>query len=729
MSKSKILEVLNPAQVAAVEYNSKPHMIVAGAGSGKTKVLTHKIAYILADGFEPENILALTFTNKAANEMKDRITQLVGKKAEKIWMGTFHSILAKILRMEADKIGYKTNFSIYDKEDSVSLVNNIMQELEIDIAGLSGNSIHSRISNLKNKMIGPAEYEKDFAQTPQEKTIAKIYREYNRRLRINNAMDFDDLLLKPIELFNNHQKVLQNYRKQFKYILIDEFQDTNKAQYEIIKFLSTPRTKVCAVGDDAQSIYGWRGANIGNMLDFERDFDKAEVFRLEQNYRSTKMILQAADSVIKNNKSQIKKTLWTENNDGEQLSILRCADEKDEAFQICKRIKKEVSQKKISLNDIAILYRVNSQSRALEEALRRDKIPYKIVGGVEFYRRKEIKDIIAYLRVLANQEDEESLLRIMNFPQRGIGNTSISKMIEFARKFDLSLFTTMARVFEVIAVKERIQKNVKQFKQLLDKYIELKDKLSLAELTSALVDELGVLRVYKEENTQDSRQRYENVQELLKAIQEYNEENKNADLDTFLEEVSLISGIDQFDESKNSITMMTIHSAKGLEFPVVFVTGCEEDLFPLNSKFDMNANDEEERRLFYVALTRAEKKIFITYARSRYRFGEVAYQSRSRFLEELDPATYSELNGGTGRKSGRRKKADSYDEFYQPSYDDEYSQERRSVRVGSRVHHEVFGEGKILQISGNSDNQKITIDFEVHGTKTLLIKFANLKLA
>lgn len=729
MSKTKILETLNPAQVAAVEFNSKPHMIVAGAGSGKTKVLTHKIAYILADGFEPENILALTFTNKASNEMKERISQLVGKKSEKIWMGTFHSILARILRSEADKLGYSKNFSIYDKEDSVSLVNNLMQELEIDIDGMTGNNIHSRISNLKNQMINPDEYEKDFAQTPKEKHIAKVYREYNKRLKINNAMDFDDLLLKPIELFNSHQRVLQNYRKQFKYILVDEFQDTNKAQYEIVKFFYTPRTKVCVVGDDAQSIYGWRGAHIGNMLDFERDFDKAEVFRLEQNYRSTKMILQAADSVIKNNKNQIKKTLWTENNDGEQLTILKCADEKDEAYQISKRIKKEVSQKKISLNDIAILYRVNSQSRALEEALRRDKIPYKIVGGVEFYRRKEIKDIIAYLRVLSNQDDEESLLRIMNFPQRGIGNTSISKMIEFSRKLDISLFTTMARVFEVIAVKERIQKNVKQFKVLLDKYIELKDQLSLSELSSALIDELGIMRMYKEERSQDSMQRYENVQELLRAIQEYNEENKEADLDAFLEEVSLISGVDQFDESKNSITMMTIHAAKGLEFPIVFITGCEEDLFPLNNKFDVDATDEEERRLFYVAITRAEKKVFITHARSRYRFGEVAYQSRSRFLEELDPATYSELNGGTGRKSGRRKKASTYDEFYQESYDDDYSQERRSVRVGSRVTHEVFGEGKILSISGNGNDQKITIDFEGAGRKTLLIKFANLKLA
>lgn len=729
MSKTKILEPLNTTQREAVEFNTKPHMIVAGAGSGKTKVLTHKIAYILEEGFSPENILALTFTNKAANEMKERITELVGKKAEKIWMGTFHSILARILRAEADTINYRPNFSIYDKEDSVSLVNNLLQELEIDIDGINANQIHNRISNLKNQMIGPDEFEKDFIEGPNDKKIAKIYHEYNKRLKINNAMDFDDLLLKPIELFNSTQRILQKYRKQFKYILVDEFQDTNKAQYEIIKFLATARTKVCVVGDDAQSIYGWRGAHIGNMLDFEKDFDKSEVFRLEQNYRSTKTILKAADSVIKNNKGQIKKTLWTENNDGEQLTMLKCADEKDEAFQIAKRIKKEVTSKKLSLNDIAILYRINSQSRALEEALRREKIPYKIVGGVEFYRRKEIKDLVAYLRVLANQDDEESLLRIMNFPQRGIGNTSISKMIEFSRKLDISLFTTMTRVFEVIAVKERIQKNVKAFKQLLDKYIELKDELSIAELASALIDELGILKLYKEENTADSMQRYENVQELLKAIQEYNEENKNADLNSFLEEVSLIAGVDQFDESDNSITMMTIHSSKGLEFPIVFVTGCEEDLFPLANKFDRNASDEEERRLFYVAVTRAESKVYITYARSRYRFGEVAYQSRSRFLEELDTETYAEVNGGTGRKSSRRKKPQQIDDFNQESYDDEYNQERRSVRVGSRVLHDVFGEGKILSIDGFGNNQKITIDFESHGRKTLLIKFANLKLA
>ncbi len=726
----KFLETLNEAQHEAVNYNSGPHMIVAGAGSGKTRVLTYKIAYLIKSGkFTPSSILALTFTNKAAGEMKERVVELVGAKAAKIWMGTFHSILARILRAEAKKLGYQPNFSIYDREDSVSLVSNVMSALNISLESLTANSVQHRISSLKNQMISPRDYEESFAQTLHEKKIVEIYKEYNKRLFENNSMDFDDLLLKPIELFNSDQKVLQKYRKQFKYVLVDEYQDTNKAQYEILKMLTTTRIKLCVVGDDAQSIYGWRGAEIKNMLDFEKDFPKAKIFRLEQNYRSSKTILSAADSIIKNNTDQIQKTLWTENNDGEQLTIMKCADEKDEAYQIAKKIKKEVTSKKLSFNDIAILYRVNSQSRALEEALRREKIPYKIIGGVEFYRRKEIKDIIAYLRVITNQDDEESLLRIMNYPQRGIGNTSISKMIAFARKLNISLFTTMSRVFEVIEVKERIQKNVKQFKLLLDKYIDLKEELSLAELTSTLVDELGILKLYKEENTPDSLARHDNVVELLNGITEFTKENPDATIDAFLAEVSLVAGIDSMDDEENSITLMTIHSAKGLEFPIVFVTGCEEDIFPLNPKFDSDSNISEERRLFYVALTRAERKVFITYARSRYRFGEVAYQSRSRFLDELDESTFEEFNGGTTRKVGRRRKA-YYDEMYQESYDDDdFNQEQRSLRVGSRVIHEKFGNGKILQIQGTGDMQRVSVAFEKHGTKHLLAKFANLKLA
>ena len=723
----KSLKSLNEAQSAAVQYNSGPHLIVAGAGSGKTKVLTHKIAYLIEDGFEPSNILALTFTNKAAKEMKGRIKDMIGvTKAKQLWMGTFHSILARILRTEAESLNYKTNFSIYDREDSVSLVGNVLEALNLSIDDKSSSAVQHMISSLKNKMILPDEFAKFHADTPTQKKLAQVYTEYNNRLFANNSMDFDDLLLKPIQLFNNHQRILAKYKKEFKYVLVDEFQDTNKAQYEIIKLLVTGRTKLCVVGDDAQSIYGWRGAELENMLNFEKDFPKVEVFRLEQNYRSTKRILKAAGSVIANNPDQIEKTLWTENEDGEMLAVLRCTDEKDEALQISRQIKKEITSKKISLKDVAVLYRINSQSRALEEALRREKLPYKIVGGVEFFRRKEVKDIIAYLRVLANQNDEESLLRIMNFPQRGIGNTSITKMIAFARKFNLSFYTTMARIFEVIEVKERIQKNVKHFKILLDKYISLKDKLSLTELTSALIDELGILKMYKEENSADSRQRYDNVQELINSIAEFSKENKKATIDDFLSDVSLISGADAYEEDENFVTLMTIHSSKGLEFPVVFISGCEEDIFPLNKKFDSDSQIEEERRLFYVAVTRAERKVILSYARSRYRFGEVAYQDVSRFVSEIDPTTIKELNSGVRKSSSRRRRA-YYDELYQEDFDD-FDQERRSLRVGSRVSHEKFGEGKILAINGIGESQKISIAFENLGTKHLLTKFAKLTI-
>lgn len=723
----KILNQLNDKQREAVEFNSGPHMIVAGAGSGKTRVLMNKIAYLIEEkGYDPFEILALTFTNKAAKEMKERIKGLIGKKAEKLWMGTFHSVFARILRVESDKLKYRANYSIYDREDSQSLVSNIMSNLNINLENLSPNGVQHKISFMKNQMITPEEYLKNIATTPSDRKLGEIYSEYNKRLFENNSMDFDDLLLKPIELFSNNEKILSKYKKMFKYILVDEYQDTNKAQYELLRMLSPQKDKVCVVGDDAQSIYSWRGAEIKNMLNFKKDFKGSKIFRLEQNYRSTKMILAAADSVIKNNTGQIQKTLWTQNNDGEELTVMRASDEKDEAFQISKRIKKEITTRKLSLNDIAIFYRINSQSRALEDALRREKIPYKIVGGVEFYRRKEVKDVIAYLRMLSNENDEESLLRIMNFPQRGIGNTSISKMIAFARKLEISLFTTMSRVFEVIEVKERIQKNVKQFKQLLDKYADLKNKLSIGELTAALIDELGVLKIYKEEGTQESLARYENIQELIAAVQEFSKSNPTATLDDFLSEVSLIAGVDQYDEKVNSVTLMTIHSAKGLEFPIVFVTGCEEDIFPLSQKFDDDSKLEEERRLFYVAVTRAKEKVFLTYARSRYRFGEVAYQSKSRFLDELDESTYEELNGVSGRKAGRKKKT-FYDEYYQEGYD-EFDQERRSLRVGSRVTHAVFGIGKILQITGTGDMQRVAIAFETAGTKQLLTKFANLKL-
>ncbi len=720
----KILKSLNDNQREAVECIKNSQIIVAGAGSGKTKVLTHKIAYLIEKGYEPSSILALTFTNKAANEMKQRIKKLIGKKADEVWMGTFHSVFAKILRVNAEKLDYKPNFSIYDRDDSVALVSHVMQELDISTDLFTPNNAQHRISNMKNHMVTPDDFRKNFADSSLDEKFAEVYELYNSRLRENNAMDFDDLLLKPIELFNKNPKIASRYRGQFRYILVDEYQDTNRAQYELVKMLTSQRIKVCVVGDDAQSIYGWRGADISNMLDFQKDFSNAKMFKLEQNYRSTANILKGANSVIVNNKNQIEKNLWTEQPEGEKISVIRCSDEKDEAFQIAKNIKKEIQKRKISLNDIAILYRTNSQSRALEDALRREKLPYQIVGGVEFYRRKEVKDILAYLRVLANQNDEESLLRIMNFPQRGIGNTSVEKMLAFSRKLDISFFTTMARIFEVIEVKERIQKNVKQFKLLLNKYIELKDKLSLYELTSALVDELGVLRMYKEENSKDSLVRYQNVQELLNAIHDFTKTNKGATIDDFLAEVSLVSGVDQMKDEANFITMMTIHSAKGLEFPVVFLSGLEEDLFPINRKFDSDSDVEEERRLFYVAFTRAKEKLYLTYARSRYRFGEVAYQDRSRFIDEVDPSVLDEAKIAHAR-SGRKRKS-YYDDLYKGVADPDA--DRRTYRVGSRVTHKIFGTGKIMAIDGSGEMAKISIQFESHGMKTLVAKFANLTL-
>lgn len=723
------LKSLNNSQREAVKYLGSAQMIIAGAGSGKTRVLTYKIAYLIKkEKYKTDSILALTFTNKAANEMKDRIRELIGKKADNLWMGTFHSIFAKILRIEAKYTGYKSNFSIYDTEDSLSLVNNIINNLDIDIEGITANSIRHRISFVKNHMIMPKEFRKKHVNSFIDGKIADVYDEYQKRLFENNAMDFDDLLLKPIELFKSKPNILQKYKKRFHYILVDEFQDTNKAQYEILKLLVSRNCRITVVGDDAQSIYSWRGANLDNMYNFEKDFPKHKVFRLEQNYRSTKTILKAADSVIKINKDQMVKTLWTENNDGEKLIVIKCADEKDEAHQIAKYIKNEISKKKLSHMDFTVFYRTNAQSRVLEDIFRREKLPYEIIGGIEFYKRKEVKDVIGYLRVIVNQKDEESLLRIMNFPQRGIGNTTVTRMIEFARKHNLSLFQTMARVFEVIEIKERIQKNVKGFRLLLEKYIDLKDKLSIGELSRALVDDLGLIRMFKAENTQESLQRRENINQLLAALSEFSDSNKKTKLEDILEELSLISAIDTKDDEKNVVTLMTLHSAKGLEFPIVFLSGCEEEIFPLSNRFSTDATIEEERRLFYVGLTRAQKKVFISHARSRYRFGEVAYQSRSRFIDELDPQTISEINGGIGRKANRKTRKEVFYEYFDSVDYDDFDQDNKDVRPGSRVMHEKFGLGKVTEIIGSGDMVKAIVQFEGNNIKQLMLKFAKLKI-
>ncbi|HOJ18624.1 MAG TPA: UvrD-helicase domain-containing protein [Ignavibacteriaceae bacterium] len=722
------LKSLNPQQRKAIEYDEGPALIIAGAGSGKTRVLTYKVAYLVEQGYEPDSILALTFTRKAALEMKERTKKLIGSKADQIWMGTFHSVFSRFLRSEAAHINYEPNFSIYDTEDSHSLVSNVLESLKLSPDNYNPGSIRHRISYLKNHMISPEKFKKNYISTFPEQKVFEVYVEYQKRLRENNSMDFDDLLLKPIELFSNNPKILTKYRKKFSYILVDEFQDTNKAQYELLKLMSPKDGKITAVGDDAQSIYSWRGADITNILNFEKDFSKCKVFRLEQNYRSTKSILAVADCVIKNNKDQIQKTLWTDNPQGEAVTLIKCSDEKDEAYQISRVIKNEITTNKRQLKDFAILYRTNSQSRALEDVFRREKIAYAIIGGLEFYKRKEIKDLVAYLKVINNNIDEESLLRIMNFPQRGIGVTTIQRMIVFARKHEITLFETMSRVFEVIDIKERIQKNVKNFKVLLDKYMILKDELSVGEMTRALVDELGIISLFKDEKSVEGRQKIENVQELLSSIMQFSNQNPKAALGDYLQEVSLMTDTDSNNAERNFVSLQTVHSAKGLEYPVVFLSGCEEDIFPLSNKFSTDATVQEERRLFYVALTRAMEKAYLSHARSRYRFGEVAYQNRSRFIDEISPDLCCELNGGLGKKANRKSKKEIYYEYFENMDYVDFNQENIDLKVGVRVMHDKFGLGKVIHVVGAGEAQRVTVSFEGNNVKQLMIKYAKLKV-
>ncbi len=748
---SSFLDSLNPVQRDAVTTIDGPVMIVAGAGSGKTRVLTFRTAYIISEGKRPESILALTFTNKAAQEMKERIISLVGPESRSIWMGTFHSIFARILRFECEHLGYSRNFSIYDTDDSSQMIKSIMNSFNISQQQFPASGIRSRISGAKNQMISPITY-KGSAMDPLLEKTATVYEEYEKRLKANNAMDFDDLLLKPLELFQKHKNVLERYQWRFRYIMVDEYQDTNRVQYKLIKELASLSRNVCVVGDDAQSIYAFRGADIRNILEFEKDYPDAKIFRLEQNYRSTKTILATADSLIKNNTDQIAKTLWTENHQGELVTLTVCDDDREEGYKIVRKIEEESRKRKLDLKDFAILYRTNAQSRTIEDALRRNGIPYMIVGGVAFYKRKEIKDVLAYLRVIANPKDAESILRIINYPVRGIGETTIEKILLFARAQSLSLFDALAAEKLGEAVPDRGLKAVRSFSSLLQKYIRLKAEMSVSELARSLVDELGILQSYKNENTMESLTRRENVLELLSALSEYNDLHPEAGLDGFLEEVSLVSDIDQAEFGRNAVTLMTLHAAKGLEFPVVFITGLEEGLFPLSNSMLEKKELEEERRLFYVGITRAKTKLNLMYALTRYRFGEMSYSVKSRFLDEID-SSLVEIEGSTRlaalnvqrsassaptytvpkSRTPFRKAPDDTARYFadtMPDYENE-SQVGNKVnhKIGSRVLHEAFGKGRIVAIDGRGDNARATVDFESVGRKNLMLKFANLRSA
>ncbi|MCI0706151.1 MAG: UvrD-helicase domain-containing protein [Ignavibacteriae bacterium] len=747
------LKDLNPVQQEAVKAANGPVMIIAGAGSGKTRVLTYRIAYLLECGVPPYQILALTFTNKAANEMKERIKKLVGEKANELWMGTFHSMFARVLRRECEPLGYTRSFTIYDSDDSHSVVKKSAADLNISLQQFPPSMIQSRISGAKNQLISPQQYEK-LARDLVDEKVAKVYAAYQRTLERSNAMDFDDLLVKPIELFQRNPAVLEKYQNRFKFTLVDEFQDTNRAQYEVTKLLSQKHKNICVVGDDAQSIYSFRGADIRNILDFAKDYKDCQTFRLEQNYRSTKTILAAADKLIKYNANQLEKDLWTENPKGEAVTLVECTDDKDEGYQIVHAIQEESLHKKLDLKDFAVLYRTNAQSRSVEDALRRGGIPYVIVGGIRFYERKEIKDVLAYLRLLANPNDEESLLRVINYPARGVGETTIERLREFARLQHISLYNALALVNQIKDIADRMKKGMTEFRALIEKYGKLRAQMSLSELARSLVDELGILRMYKEEATSESLARWENVQELLSAISEFSNDREGqsdeagragATLESFLEEVALVSDIDQWEGTRNVVTLMTLHASKGLEFPVVFVAGLEEGLLPFYSAEISGTDLEEERRLLYVGMTRAQQKLYLSHTKLRYRYGEPSFPMQSRFLTEIgtngikrreslsprravDTATIGLERSKRTRAKQRQTNGDGYFADDLHDYENE-SQEAVVIKAGTRVQHEIFGEGKVVQVTGKGDARKATVHFDDYGVKNLILKFAKLKPA
>ncbi len=738
---TRILEGLNPVQRQAVLVSEGPVLIIAGPGSGKTRTLTHRIAYLIATGkAQPHQILALTFTNKAAREMMDRIERLVGPEAARqIWMGTFHAIFARILRKEGQRIGYSPDFTIYDTDDAERLLRTLMERYQIDPRQYSPRTIRHLISSAKNQMIGPEEYARLVASPVQEKA-AKLYGPYQEALRKANALDFDDLLLKPIALFEQHPEVLRQYQERWRWLHIDEYQDTNRAQYVLARKLAEAHRNLCVVGDDAQSIYAFRGADIGNILSFQRDYPDATTIRLEQNYRSTRRILRLAEAIIRNNRDQLEKQLWTENPEGDPIVLIEALSERDEAQKIEQRIRDLHVRYGYAYRDFAILYRTNAQSRSLEEALRRGGIPYRVVGGLSFYQRKEVKDVLAYLRLLVNPHDAASLQRVINYPARGIGQRTVEELIAFAQQHSLSLWQAIERVEEV-GLPARTQKAIQDFHFLIARHAARMHTVPVDELVRDLVVESGLLEELWREGTPEALARWENVQELLNAIAEYQATaGEQATLSGFLQEVALLTDLDELPED-NRVTLMTLHASKGLEFPVVFITGLEEGLFPLAQATQDRKELEEERRLFYVGVTRAQQHLFLSYARSRYRYGEQLPSIRSRFLEELDTdVIVTEAGLPLGRRTDGTTRPTKYatlDPHYyrqdlkrtaQPAWRQVVlSEDPDEIVPGVRVVHALFGEGKVLALEGEGDAARAIVFFPEVGQKKLVLKFARLR--
>lgn len=777
-----LLDQLNKQQREAVEYNSGPSLIIAGAGSGKTRVLTYKIAYLMQQGYHPQSILALTFTNKAAREMKERIAQLIGwQYARYLWMGTFHSVFSRILRTEAERIGFTANFTIFDSADSRNLIKTIIKQFQLDDKVYKPARVQSIISNAKNALISPQMYAQnkeliEYDQRAKMPMIKDIYREYNNRLKASNTMDFDDLLFYTNRLFRDHPDVLAAYQERYQFILVDEYQDTNFAQYLVVKQLADAHHRVCVVGDDAQSIYSFRGANIENILKFKEVYPEAKLFKLEQNYRSTQNIVNAANSLIKQNKDQIKKTIYSENEEGDRLEVASAFSDFEEGVIVSNKIWDLRRDKNAPYSEFVILYRTNAQSRIFEEALRKKNIPYRIYGGLSFYQRKEIKDVIGYFRMVVNPYDEEAFRRTVNFPTRGIGNTTLNKIADAARLHNVSLWEVISNPLGFnLDVNAGTAKKLAGFKELIESFIAQLQELSAYELATRIVKESGIASDAYQDQTPEGMSRQENLQELLGGIHEFCESRQEEGLGgiglmDFLSEVSLLSDQDTDKEAdKEKVTMMTIHAAKGLEFNNVFVVGLEEDLFPSAMAKDEFRGLEEERRLFYVAITRAKEFCMITYAKSRFRNGQINACNPSRFLRDID-TNYLNVNAGVLGSGGFGvlNRPETYTkELFDYSSNTRTTHSERSIQrestplsqpkkesfgqpkfvnariatpkasagsnagevgVGAIIKHERFGIGKVTAVTGDVDSRKATVEFENSGVKQLLLKFARIEI-
>lgn len=771
----ELLEQLNQGQREAVTYCDGPQLVIAGAGSGKTRVLTYKIAYLLANhAYQPWNILALTFTNKAAREMKERIGRLVGQEqARYLQMGTFHSVFARILRAEADRIGFNSNFTIYDQSDSRSLVKSIIKEMQLDDKTYKPASVADRISMAKNHLLLPQQYmvsswAADDAQKKRPQ-VGNIYNRYVERCRQANAMDFDDLLVQTFLLFKNHEDIRQKYVERFRYVLVDEYQDTNYAQQEIVLQLTCEHGRVCVVGDDAQSIYSFRGANIDNILNFQKQYEGSRLFKLEQNYRSTQLIVKAANSLIRKNERQIHKDVFSENEEGERLTLKPAYSDREEAIIVCNDIKRIRRQDQAQYSDFAILYRTNAQSRSFEEQMRKDGIPYRIYGGLSFYQRKEIKDVIAYFRVVSNPNDEEALRRIINYPTRGIGDTTVAKIVETANLHHVSLWSVIQQpiVFDLQLSKGTLNK-IDAFKQLVEGWTMRINQEDAYVLGHSIIMESGISKDIYGSNNPEDLSRQENLEEFLSGMQDFVESRKEEDrgdeiaLSDFLQEVALLTDLDSDgDEEQPKVTLMTVHAAKGLEFPTVFVVGLEENIFPSPMCTGSMRELEEERRLLYVAITRAEKHCILTCAQNRFRYGKMEYDTPSRFIKDIDPRLLK-VEGGTGipglPKSSGMSSSSSMSSPTSYTSRTNYSRPVQNPRPvatqfiadvkprlvpvrkeapapqssigdiglkeGNIIEHQRFGIGTVVKVEGSGENTKATVNFKNAGTKQLLLKFA-----